>query len=522
MANQEHLSIFRQGANIWNQWRTDNPEIYPDLSYADLSYADLSDSTFSGDMSHADLSESNLNSAIFLGVNLSGATFQNTNFISVIFPKRGKLGFDSSYAHICTYKIKFDFGKTNFSYANFSHVNLTNALFASVVMENVKFTQANISNANFEKSNFDNINLDGANFIEVDLRDLDLKRYLLKGCNLSKSNLSGMDLKNINFEGTNLSGANLRGTLLSGTNLRRAVLSNANLDGAKCNRTDFSEANLESALLSNSFCPRAIFDKANLKNIKLNTAIIAHTTFQEANLQNAYLYAAYAVNANFSNADLSNAFLGALQALNANFYNADLTGVCIEDWNINKHTSFKNVSCKYFYSKYNKDFVDEEDEDKFQYLDRIPYNSETNFKEGEFEIFIQKAQNTVDLIFTNGIDWQAFLHAFLKLKSETGDELSIYSIEDKWDGYFVVRVNVPPDADKKEIETLLKVKNTEIEGYRRENTNLLNLLQSSLQKPSQSFHGDAYGVAASTLSQIINTPQPDIIQSSYNETEEEE
>ena len=101
------------------------------------------------------------------------------------------------------------------------------------------------------------------------------------------------------------------------------------------------------------------------------------------------------------------------------------------------------------------------------------------------------------MIFTNGIDWQAFLQAFLKLKSETGDELSIYSIEDKWDGYFVVRVNIPPDADKKEIETLLKVKDTEIEGYRRENTNLLNLLQAALQKPDQAFYGATYGVAGS-------------------------
>jgi len=78
------------------------------------------------------------------------------------------------------------------------------------------------------------------------------------------------------------------------------------------------------------------------------------------------------------------------------------------------------------------------------------------FQPKEFERFIQKAQNTVDLIFANGIDWQAFLQAFLKLKSETGDELSIYSMEDKWDNYFVVRVNVPPDVNKKELEGALK------------------------------------------------------------------
>jgi Pentapeptide repeats (8 copies) len=122
--------------------------------------------------------------------------------------------------------------------------------------------------------------------------------------------------------------------------------------------------------------------------------------------------------------------------------------------------------------------------------------AEVNFKEGEFEKFITKAQNTVDLIFTNGIDWQAFLEDFLKLKSETGDELSIYSIEDKWDGYFVVRVNVPPDADKKEIETLLRVKDTEIEGFRREILTLQHIIESKPQIIQQIFLGEANGIAA--------------------------
>ena len=34
MANQEHLNIFCQGVDIWNQWRVDNPNIKPDLSHA--------------------------------------------------------------------------------------------------------------------------------------------------------------------------------------------------------------------------------------------------------------------------------------------------------------------------------------------------------------------------------------------------------------------------------------------------------------------------------------------------------
>ncbi len=36
MANQEHLAILKQGVEIWNQWRKNNPGILPDLSYTDL------------------------------------------------------------------------------------------------------------------------------------------------------------------------------------------------------------------------------------------------------------------------------------------------------------------------------------------------------------------------------------------------------------------------------------------------------------------------------------------------------
>ncbi len=39
MANQEHVEILKQGVDVWNKWRGDNPAIIPDLSGADLSFA---------------------------------------------------------------------------------------------------------------------------------------------------------------------------------------------------------------------------------------------------------------------------------------------------------------------------------------------------------------------------------------------------------------------------------------------------------------------------------------------------
>ena len=36
MADEEHLKVLRQGAEAWNAWRRDNPNVRPDLSGAFL------------------------------------------------------------------------------------------------------------------------------------------------------------------------------------------------------------------------------------------------------------------------------------------------------------------------------------------------------------------------------------------------------------------------------------------------------------------------------------------------------
>lgn len=115
MANPEHLKILKQGVKIWNEWRTDNPAITPDLIAADLSYTDLISADFRGaflsgaflshvdlhgaDLSatslrgaylgHAyligsDLTHANLNRANLLGTKLCGATLRGVTFFNSI------------------------------------------------------------------------------------------------------------------------------------------------------------------------------------------------------------------------------------------------------------------------------------------------------------------------------------------------------------------------------------------------------------------------------------------------------
>jgi len=496
MANQEHLKIFQQGISVWNQWRKENPDLKPDLSHADLSNIDLSNTNIlNADMSYADLSDSNFSNTKFFSVNLSNSIFKNTNFIKVVFPKNKDLARSEMYL-LGSYDPNkcFNLNHTNLSYAILRKADFSSTSLSETTMHNANFTNASFVDISIESEYpfvAEKVDLSGANFIECDLRNLNLKRYFLKGCNLSKSNLIDMDLSNISFESINLSGAKIVRANLSNANLTKATLKNvdlsqanlnyaqfndsdceeinlnkadlsyscffkanmsrANLYQSKCYQTDFTEANLESSSFGYSDCLRASFYQSNLRSSAFNGANITFANFKKANLQKSFLYAANAINCNFSSADLTDACLAAMRGIDANFSEANLTGVCIEDWNINAKTNLQNTLCDYVYNKSGWD-----DDGKFLPSDRLPHDPAINFKTEEFEKFIQKAQNTVDLIFTNGIDWQAFLRAFLKLKSETGDELSIYSIEDKWDSYFVVRVNVPSDVNKKELEGALR------------------------------------------------------------------
>jgi hypothetical protein len=55
MPNNKHVAILKKGAEIWNAWRDENPNIRPDLSH--LNGADLR---------RADLRKANLIGAVFL------------------------------------------------------------------------------------------------------------------------------------------------------------------------------------------------------------------------------------------------------------------------------------------------------------------------------------------------------------------------------------------------------------------------------------------------------------------------
>jgi len=276
-----------------------------------------------------------------------------------------------------------------------------------------------------------------ANLLGANLAGANLSKANLNEANLGQADLSGANLESAELIGANLSRANLSGAILSEAMVSEAILGRANLTGAYLSGADFIKADLNSADLNSADLSRADLSKADLSGADLSGADLFGADLFGADLLETNLGGA-----DLSSADLSGAFLTRTHALGANFKEAVLTGACLEDWQINSTTELDGVICEYFY---------------LQYPDRERRPDRGSLAPGEFAQLFRGGSETVELIFAGGIDWKAFFSSFNKVQTRRrGAEISLQALEKKPDGALAIRVNVPPHADKAEVERYLQ------------------------------------------------------------------
>jgi uncharacterized protein YjbI with pentapeptide repeats len=170
MANEEHLAILRQGAEVWNAWREANRGIRPDLSQADLRDADLG---------QTDLREADLGGADLGGADLGGA----------------------------------DLGGADLNWANLSRANLSGTLLIRAILSGAILKWAILSDAKLNQAD-----LSGA-----DLSGTDLSGANLSGANLSGANLNWAILNWADLSEAILSEAILSRTLFTSVDLRSTI-----------------------------------------------------------------------------------------------------------------------------------------------------------------------------------------------------------------------------------------------------------------------------------------------------------
>jgi len=180
MANPEHLKILKQGVEVWNKWREENPEVRPDLSGR---------------------------SVVFVGEKFRHANFCNTNF-------KGAILRDSSF-----YKAE-----------------LHGAVLDEAVLERASFYKAKLNNSSFRQAKMWN-----ARFLMVRLEVADMTGAKLNGADLRDSifykvNFNGADLSGVNFSGANLCDCSfiesvLMNAIMVNTDLYGSTVKDSNIYG---------------------------------------------------------------------------------------------------------------------------------------------------------------------------------------------------------------------------------------------------------------------------------------------------
>jgi hypothetical protein len=154
MADEEQLKILKQGVDVWNRWRKENPTVDVDLTDADLYSADLC----KANLKAADLTGAKLGKADLRQVNLGGANVKRANLIEA------------------------NFDKASLSSADLGHADLS---------------KANLSGAELYRSNLYKANLTGSWLFFTHLSGANLKETDLTSCTMGGTTLANVDLRNV-------------------------------------------------------------------------------------------------------------------------------------------------------------------------------------------------------------------------------------------------------------------------------------------------------------------------------------
>ena len=158
MANEEHLTILKQGVDAWNNWRKEHSEIRPDLRGIDFSFADLS------------------------LVDLSRAILYSANFSKA----------DLSFS---------DLSEASLAYANFNGATLTEAEISGADLMYCSFIHADLCKASLSAADLFAADLSYADLSDANLSGASLLRTNLKGSILSRCSIFGISVWKVQLEG---------------------------------------------------------------------------------------------------------------------------------------------------------------------------------------------------------------------------------------------------------------------------------------------------------------------------------
>ena len=263
-----------------------------------------------------------------------------------------------------------------------------------------------------------------------------------------------------NFQGANLTEANFTKAILKNTVFIKANLTHTiwhqvkKLELARLDNTILDNPAVRDLLIDrnpsnnsyeNAYLEGAYLVDVDVKGVNFKNANLNKANLRRANLSKADLTEANLTETNLTEACLEESILTKAQAIGTDFTQAYFTGACgLGTWNIDGTTKLDEVNCRFVY-------LDDKPETK---ASKLPQSGE--FGRGEFTKFFQVVVNTVDLIFRNGLDLEALCATLRDVQDKQNTPLEIQNIENKGDGFVVVKVSVSEQADKAKIHSELK------------------------------------------------------------------
>lgn len=166
MADDNQISILRQGVSRWNTWRKQNPQARVDLSEGDLARADLRGALLGqasldySNLSRADLSGADLRAANLSSANLVGAILAGANLSDALLEETNLYAADLSAASLCDAMLKG---------SNLTRAKLRAACLVGCDLRGANATRADLRDADMVEANLCETDLTGANLRRADL-----------------------------------------------------------------------------------------------------------------------------------------------------------------------------------------------------------------------------------------------------------------------------------------------------------------------------------------------------------------
>ncbi len=342
--NKDPEIILRLYEANWGKLLTNQKSfVGQNLSGKDFSNSNLENKVFFG----SDLTDANFENSILSGSDFSLANLKNANFKNTVIDgiKLRQTTLDQT-----------NFSNVDFSKVNLMNVDLTNAILKNSNLSNQDLTKTFLYKSDLSGANLSNSNLSVVYFGDIVLKDTNLTKTLLYEADLSlalNKDLSGTILNDAQITHSNLVGIDFSGKDLTGVNFYRSDLTaqdftnNITFFGNDFVKTKLSNANFEGVDLSAKKTLFTIFkNKAYLKNLGIEKIItdlfgqVNHVLIVSMEVRGNDLAVGYMVINNFSYANLENtnfknSDLKVVNFQSANLTNADLSGADLSNANLN-------------------------------------------------------------------------------------------------------------------------------------------------------------------------------------------